>query len=148
MLKEGSIAPDFSLMDQNGREHKLGESKGEWVLLYFYPKDDTPGCTKEACAFRDNFPHFDRLKVKIYGISADSVQSHLKFVSKYGLNFTLLADPKRDAIKAYEAAVGPLTKRVSYLINPNGAIFKAYANVKPVDHAEQVLNDLKAANLA
>jgi thioredoxin-dependent peroxiredoxin len=141
MLKEKSKAPNFKLLDQDGNEHALSAYLGKWVLLYFYPKDDTPGCTKEACSFRDNFPEFNKLGIKVFGISADSVESHKKFAEKYGLNFTLLSDQTKEVIKAYEAG-GAFTKRVSYLVDTEGAIFKSYAKVIPADHAEEVLRDL------
>ena len=144
MLKEQTLAPDFHLPDQNGAIHSLSGYLGQWVLLYFYPKDDTPGCTKEACSFRDNLPNFEKIKVKVLGVSADSPESHSKFVNKYGLNFTLLADPNRAVIKSYEAG-GLATKRISYLIDPKGMIYKAYPKVSPAEHADQVLKDLAAA---
>ena len=141
MLEEKILAPDFTLPDQNGTVHSLSGYRGQWVLVYFYPKDDTPGCTKEACSFRDNLPNFDKLNVKVLGISADKPESHAKFVNKYGLNFTLLADPNRSAIKSYDAG-GLTTKRISYLIDPSGHIYKIYPKVKPIEHAEEVLADL------
>lgn len=141
MLKENSVAPDFSLLDETGATHKLSQYLGSWVLLYFYPKDDTPGCTKEACSFRDNFPDFAKLNLKVLGISADTPESHAKFVKKYSLNFTLLSDRKREVIKIYEAD-GLRILRVSYLIDPIGKIFKTYPNVKPSEHAAEVLADL------
>ncbi len=145
MLQENNLAPDFILPDQNAVNHKLSDYRGQWVLLYFYPEDDTPGCTTEACSFRDNLPNFDSLKIKVLGVSTDSVESHKRFVQKYNLNFTLLADVNKEVIKKYEAS-GFGTKRISYLINPQGEIYKAYAKVKPEIHAEEVLADLKNAN--
>lgn len=144
MLKENTPAPAFTLADKDGKKHSLQDYRGKWLLVYFYPKDDTPGCTKEACAFRDNLPHFDKLAVQIVGISADSAGSHIKFADKYGLNFTLLSDPGKDVIRAYEAG-GLAVKRISYLIDPDGNIFKSYAKVNPVSHAEEVLRDLQLA---
>ncbi len=144
-------APDFSLPDQNGALHTLSKYKGQWVLLYFYPKDDTPGCTKEACAIRDNFLAFKKLKVQIFGISVDSVKRHEKFAAKYELPFTLLADEKKEVVEQY--GVWAKKKfmgreymgivRTSFLINPQGKIAKIYENVKPEIHAEEVLADLK-----
>jgi peroxiredoxin Q/BCP len=120
----------------------LSDYLGQWVLIYFYPKDNTPGCTKEACTFKSEMQRFNELKVKVIGVSADSEESHRKFIAKYGLNFTLLSDQKKDMIRAYEAA-GIGTKRISYLIDPQGLIFKSYAKVNPTEHAEEVLNDVK-----
>ncbi len=150
-LKENQKAPSFSLSDQDGKIHKLADYKGQWVLLYFYPKDDTPGCTKEACMIRDNFPEFKKLKVQVFGVSADSAAKHAKFATKYKLPFTLLADEQKEVIEKY----GVWTKkkfmgreymgilRTSFLIDPDGKIAKIYENVKPPVHAEEVLADLK-----
>ncbi len=150
-LKVNQKAPDFSLPDQDGKKHKLSDYKGQWVLLYFYPKDDTPGCTTEACTLRDNFPAFNRLKVKVLGISTDSVASHQKFANKYQLPFTLLADETKIVVEKYNVwRVKNMygrkffgIARVSFLINPDGKIAKIYEKVKPAIHAEQVLTDLK-----
>jgi len=145
MLEEKTKAPDFSLLDQSNVSHTLSQYKGEWVLLYFYPKDDTPGCTKEACAFRDNFPNFRKLNVKILGVSADTVSSHEHFIEKYGLNFILLSDPEKKVIEMYGAKGVLSTKRISYLIDPQGLIYKSYLKVDPSTHAEEVLKDLESA---
>ena len=117
--------------------HSLSDYQGMWVLLYFYPKDDTPGCTKEACAIRDVFPNFGKLNAEVLGVSGDSVASHKKFADKYGLPFTLLADEKKEAIGLYGIAA-----RTSFLIDPDGKIAKVYENVKPEKHAEEVLKDI------
>ena len=147
----GKKAPSFSLPDQNGKKHRLSEYAGKYVLLYFYPKDDTPGCTKEACALRDNFPAFKKLGITVFGVSADNEKSHKKFEEKYSLPFTLLSDVDHTAAEAYGA--WGLKKfmgreydgmhRVSFLINPEGKIAKVYEKVKPEVHAEEVLGDLK-----
>ena len=147
----GTPAPQFSLPDQNGETHKLEDYKGNWVLIYFYPRDDTPGCTKEACAIRDNYPDFQKLEVKVFGISTDSVNKHEKFVNKYALPFTLLADDNKKVVELYgvlglkkfmgKEFMG--TKRMSFLIDPKGKIAKIYEKVKPAEHAEEVLRDLK-----
>jgi peroxiredoxin Q/BCP len=149
-LKTGESAPDFTLPDQNGQPHKLSDFKGQWVLIYFYPKDDTPGCTKEACAIRDHFAGFKKLHAKVIGISVDSVKSHSKFAQKYALPFTLLADEEKKVVQAYgvwgnkkfmgREYMG--THRVSFLIDPKGKIANIYEPVKPDTHAEEVLNDL------
>lgn len=147
MLLEKTLAPDFVLPDQNSIDHKLSDYRGQWVVLYFYPKDDTPGCTGEACSFQDNLLKFEKFKIKILGISADPISSHRRFAEKYGLNFTLLSDDKKEVIKKYEAE-GIFTKRISYLIDPQGQIYKAYAEVNPANHVEEVLADLRAAREA
>ena len=151
MVKQGTRAPDFSLHDQNGKKHKLSAYRGNWVLLYFYPKDDTPGCTKEACTIRDRIPMFRKLKAQVFGISVDSVKSHKKFADKYDLPFTLLSDEAKEVVKLYgvwgkKRLMGREfmgTNRMSFLIDPKGVIAKVYEKVKPAEHAEQVLNDMK-----
>lgn len=151
-LKISQKAPDFKLPDQDGKVHKLSDYKGQWVLLYFYPKDNTSGCTVEACGIRDNFPAFQKLKAKVFGVSADSVQSHKKFAEKYKLPFTLLADEDKKALNAYGVWAKKKMMgreymgivRTSFLIDPRGNIAKIYENVKPPVHAEEVLRDLKS----
>ncbi len=148
--KENQQAPDFALPDQQGHVHKLSTYLGKWVVLYFYPKDDTPGCTKEACGFRDNFPAFEQLKTVVFGLSADSSERHSKFAAKYKLPFTLLADPDKKVLEKYgvwqekkflgKKYMGVL--RTTFLIDPKGHIAKLYENVKPIGHAEEVLKDL------
>jgi len=154
-LKIGQTAPEFALPDQEEKMHTLKDYRGQWVLLYFYPKDDTTGCTKEACAIRDEFPNFKKLKIKVLGVSADSVKSHKKFAEKYDLPFTLLADESREMIKKY--GVWGKKKfmgceydgifRNSFLINPEGKIAKIYEKVKPALHAEEVLRDLESKSV-
>ena len=144
MLHAATAAPDFNLPDQNSVNHKLSDYIGQWVLLYFYPKDDTPGCTTEACSVQENLSKFEQLHVTVLGISADPIPSHQNFAQKYGLHFTLLSDSKKDAIDAYEAG-GIFTKRISYLVNPQGKIFKAYDTVNPDTHVAVVLADLESA---
>ncbi len=151
MLKENSKAPDFSLQDQDGKIHKLSQYKGKWVLIYFYPKDDTPGCTTEACALRDNLPKFKSSKAVVLGISKDSVASHKKFAEKHGLPFTLLSDEDHKVLEKYGAwgeksFMGKIfmgIKRISFLVNPEGKIAKVYPKVKPAEHAQQVLDDIE-----
>jgi len=145
----GTSAPDFTLLDQDGRQHRLSEYRGKWVLIYFYPKDDTPGCTKEACGIRDHFPDFETLGIQVFGVSPDSVQSHQKFAQKFDLPFTLLADTERDVVTKYgvwgkKKFLGRTyegTHRVSFLIDPKGSIAKVYEKVKADVHAEEVLAD-------
>lgn len=150
-IKINQTAPDFSLPDQNGVKHKLSDYKGKWILLYFYPKDDTPGCTTEACTLRDNFPAFKKLGIQVFGISIDNEKSHKKFADKYQLPFTLLADEDKQVVEKYgvwqeKSMYGRKymgTVRNSYLISPDGKIAKIYEKVKPAVHAEEVLADIK-----
>lgn len=146
MLEINTPAPDFSLPDQNGTMHTLSAYKGQWVLVYFYPKDDTSGCTTEACNFRDKY---DSLKQKlvILGISSDNQMSHKKFAEKYQLPFSILADTEKIVIKNYQAE-GLLAKRISYLINPQGIITKTYPKVDPAIHAQEILHDITIHNIA
>jgi peroxiredoxin Q/BCP len=145
------LAQDFGLADQDNKLHKLSDYKGKWVVLYFYPKDDTPGCTKEACSFRDSFRELKRLRVILLGVSKDSVISHKKFAEKYHLNFPILSDEGREVIKAYKAwgkkkflgreFEGIL--RTTYLIDPDGKIKRVYEKVNPTIHADEILKDLQ-----
>lgn len=144
MLDIKTPAPNFKLLDQNGKEHTLAYHRGSYVLIYFYPKDDTPGCTKEACTIRDMYKDFESNNVKIFGISADSVQSHKDFAEKYGLPFTLLSDPQKETIKRYGAESFPFNKRISYLIGPDSVIEKVYPKVDPAHHGEEILQDIYA----
>jgi peroxiredoxin Q/BCP len=151
MRATGTPAPDFSLPDQHGTIHSLSQYLGKWVLLYFYPKDDTPGCTKEACAIRDADPDLSSLGAIVLGVSADSVKSHKKFAEKYNLAFPLLADEERQVVDAYgvwgaKKFMGREYEgilRTSFLIGPDGVIAKVYESVKPETHAEEVLADLR-----
>jgi peroxiredoxin Q/BCP len=143
MLTQHAQAPDFSLPDASGKQHALSDYLGSWVLIYFYPKDDTPGCTKEACMLRDAFPQYQDRKIVILGISKDSSESHTAFSSKYELPFTLLSDAQQTVIKTYDAEGGLGTKRISYLIDPKGEIAKSYAKVDPATHADEVLKDVE-----
>ncbi|MBI4101173.1 thioredoxin-dependent thiol peroxidase [Candidatus Microgenomates bacterium] len=155
-LEVGDKAPAFTLPDQSGKTHMLADYQGQWLLLYFYPKDDTPGCTKEACAIRDNFPKFGKLKARVFGVSVDSVDSHAKFATKYKLPFILLADIDKKVVNRYgvwgkKKFMGREyfgTNRTSFLIDPRGKIAKIYRQVKPPVHAAQVLEDLRALTQA
>ena len=150
MLEIGTNAPDFTLPDQNGNMHSLSEYRGKKVILYFYPKDNTPGCTKQACGFAERYPQFTEKGAVVLGISKDSVASHKKFEEKYGLPFTLLADPELVAIQAYDVwqekknygktYMGVV--RTTYLIDENGKIVKAFDKVKAADNPEQMLGEL------
>lgn len=149
MLRPGDPAPDFSLPDQDGITRSLRDYRGRWLLVYFYPKDDTPGCTTEACGIRDRIADFGTLGMAVVGISADSVARHGKFAAKHGLPFPLLSDPEHAVIEAYGAwrpkrfmgrsFLG--IARISFLIDPEGRIAKAYETVKPATHADEVLSD-------
>ncbi|MFH1017262.1 MAG: thioredoxin-dependent thiol peroxidase [Pseudomonadota bacterium] len=151
MLKEGSKAPNFSLADDSGREVSFKDLKGKRVVLYFYPKDDTPGCTKEACDFRDHYAQFANASTVIYGVSADSLESHKSFKRKYDLPFPLLADPDHKLAEAYGAwgektSYGKKTTgmiRSTFVIEPDGTIGKIYRNVTVDGHAESVLTGIK-----
>ena len=149
-LKVGDSAPDFELPDADGKNHRLSDFTGKKILIYFYPRDNTPGCTKEACSFRDNVANFQKLKTEVIGISADSPNSHTKFALKYHLPFLLLSDPAKLTIKAY-GALGPKKfmgksyigiYRISFLISEKGKIIKIYEKVNPVTHTQEVLTDL------
>lgn len=147
----GAVAPNFSLPDQAGKTHSLSDYQGQWVLLYFYPKDDTPGCTTEACQIRDQFAEFNQQGIVVLGVSGDSPESHTKFVKKFSLPFTLLADTKKAAVQQYgvwgeKNMMGKKylgIRRASFLINPQGTIAKIYESVKPDGHAAEVLREIK-----
>lgn len=146
-LKEGDFAPAFSALTNGGGQFSLADFKGRSVVLYFYPRDDTPGCTKEACAFRDRFAEFKNKGAVVLGVSVDPVKSHDKFVEKYKLPFTLLADENKKIVQAYgvwgqKAFMGRKymgIHRVTFLIGPDGRIKRIWSKVKPEEHAEEVL---------
>jgi len=141
----GSLAPDFTLNNENGIAETLSKYRGKYVLIYFYPKDDTPGCTAEACSIRDNVNNFKQLDVKVFGISADDEASHKKFIAKYNLPFSLLADTKKEVAKLY-GADGIFIKRISFLIDKEGKFAKLYPNVNPSQHVAEILADLAELN--
>jgi peroxiredoxin Q/BCP len=150
-LQEGVKAPDFTLNDENKTPHSLIDYRENFVLLYFYPKDDTPGCTTEACNFRDDYSEYQEAGVVILGVSPDSSDSHDKFVNKFNLPFTLLADPEHKVADLYE--VWGRKKfmgreydgifRTTFLIDPDGVIIKTFENVKPSRHSKEVLEVIK-----
>lgn len=152
MLTVNTLAPEFEAVDQAGQKRKLSDCLGKWVVLYFYPKDDTPGCTKEACNFRDNHEAWNKTGVIVIGVSKDSGESHKKFADKYNLNFPILADPEKKIIEAYGAwgkkkflgkeYMG--VSRISYLIDPKGIIKKVYPKVNPLTHAGEIIEDLNS----
>ena len=149
-LPTGISAPDFELLDDTGKPRKLSEYRGRNVILYFYPKDDTPGCTKEACSFRDDYSAYEKAGVVILGVSPDSVESHEKFKKKFQLQFPLLADdghvvcdlygvwgPKKLMGKEYEGVL-----RTTFLIDENGRVKQVYENVRPAEHSDELLAEL------
>lgn len=144
----GSKAPGFNLQDQNGEWHKLEDYSGTWLAIYFYPKDDTPGCTTEACNFRDNIYAFKAIGAAVVGISLDDVASHKKFATKYKLPFILLADEEGETAESYgvlrDWKLVQIASRQSFLVNPQGVIVKHYEDVDPETHTQQVLDDLEA----
>ena len=151
MLEIGTKAPDLELPDQDGKLRTLSEFRGQKVVLYFYPKDMTPGCTKQACSFGELYPQFQEKGAIVIGVSRDSVASHKKFEEKYGLPFILLSDPERKAIEAYDVwkekknygKVSMGVVRSTYLIDEDGVIIKAFGNVKAADNPAQMLGELQ-----
>ncbi len=150
MLEIGLKAPDFTLPDQDGKMHSLSDYAGKKVILYFYPKDNTPGCTGQACGFSELYPQFEEKNAVVLGISKDSIASHKKFQEKYNLTFTLLADTELTAIKAYDVwqektrcgktSMGVV--RTTYLIDEKGIIVKAFDNVKAKENPGQMLGEI------
>ena len=151
MLEEGNKAPSFKLKNQDGETISLNDFKGKNVVLYFYPKDNTSGCTAEACSFRDDFPRFDKINAVILGVSPDSVESHKKFEKKYNLNFNLLSDEQKEVLEKYEVwkeksmygrkYMG--VERTTFIIDPEGKIKKIFRKVKVNGHNKEVLEALK-----
>lgn len=151
-ISAGVTAPDFTLQDETGTERTLSEYRGVPVVLYFYPKDDTPGCTTEACNFRDDYSAYEQAEVQILGVSPDTPKSHAKFKAKYGLPFTLLADTEHEVCATY--GVWGVKKRygreyegvyrTTYLIDKDGQIAKVFENVKPAAHSAEILDALQA----
>ena len=147
ILKIGDDAPSFTLPDSQGNQVSLNDYKGKWAVLYFYPKDDTPGCTKEACQFRDDFKTLEALGAKVIGVSIDDSFSHKKFAEKYNLPFPLLSDASGEVADRYGALnnflVIKLAKRYTFLINPQGKIAKIYLSVDTSKHSQEIIEDLK-----
>ena len=150
MLEIGTVAPDFTLPDQNGAAHSLSDYRGRKVILYFYPKDNTAGCTKQACGFGELYPQFLEKGAVVLGVSKDSVASHKRFEEKFGLPFTLLSDEEKKVIQAYDVwkekkNYGKVTMgvvRTTYLIDENGVIVRAFDKVKAADNPMQMLGEL------
>ena len=155
MIKVGDKAPEFSLPDQDGKTHALNDYLGKWVLLYFYPKDDTPGCTTEGETLRDAFSDFEKLNAVIFGVSIDSIESHKKFSEKFKFPFNILSDESKEVVEKYgvwgeknfmgKKYMGTLSD--SFLIDPKGNIVKIYRKVKPAEHAKEVLHDIEELEL-
>lgn len=151
MLEIGTVAPEFTLPDQNGQAHSLSDYRGQKVVLYFYPKDNTSGCTKQACGFGELYPQFREKGAVVLGVSKDSVASHKRFEEKFGLPFTLLSDEDKAVIQAYDVwkekkNYGKVTMgvvRTTYLIDENGVIARAFGNVKAADNPAQMLGALE-----
>ncbi len=151
MLKAGTKAPDFALPDQNGSIHTLRQYAGKKVILYFYPRDNTPGCTRQACGFSELYPQFTEKGAVVLGVSRDSVASHKRFEEKYQLGFTLLSDPELAVIQAYDVwqekknygKVSMGVVRTTYLIDEEGVIVKAFGNVKAAENPARMLEELK-----
>lgn len=148
----GNLAPEFELSDQDGQLHSLEDYRDQWVVLYFYPKDETPGCTTEACEFRDNIFAYKDLNAQILGVSLDDVESHKAFAENHGLPFPLLADVDGTAATAYGVktrAFGmTISKRQTFIIGPDGKLVKHYEKVNPSEHSKQVLADLRELSAA
>jgi peroxiredoxin Q/BCP len=151
-LKIGQTAPDFTLYDQHNMPHTLSQYRGKWVVLYFYPKDNTHGCTTQACSFRDNMNRIIHKKAVLLGVSVDNKKSHIKFSEKYNIPFSLLSDTSKQVTKKYGALLNLLVikvaKRQSFIINPNGDIAKIYKKVNPEKHVKQILADLNSLQMA
>jgi len=143
----GQAAPGFTLPDQNGKAHALSEYAGRWVVLYFYPKDDTPGCTEEACSFRDDLSALSRMGAQVVGVSVDDTDSHAEFAKKYHLPFPLLADKDGQVAARYGALLNlgllRFAKRYTFLVDPQGKIAKVYLKVETSRHSKEIIEDLK-----
>jgi peroxiredoxin Q/BCP len=146
-LETGHVAPEFQLTDQYGETHSLEKYSGQWVVLYFYPKDDTPGCTKQACTFRDDYKTIRAENTQILGVSVDTSESHAEFSVKYNLPFPLLADKQGHVAKSYQALTSlgfiKLAKRHTFIIDPSGTIKMIYRKVNTNTHSDTILTDLK-----
>ena len=145
--KVGQDAPDFSLPDQDGKQHSLADYRGKWLVLYFYPKNDTPGCTQEACSFRDDLHQLTALGAVVVGVSVDDSSSHAEFAKKYKLPFPLLSDKNANVSARYGALLNlglfKVSKRYTFLINPQGKLSKVYTKVDTSRHSKEIIDDLK-----
>lgn len=151
-LQPGDSAPSFELLDQYSKVHKLSDYRGQWLVVYFYPRDDTPGCTTEACEFRDDVVTLKRMGVALLGVSTDNVKSHQEFAGKYHLPFALLSDARGEVARQYGSlmSMGPLkfAKRHTFIIDPEGRIARVYRKVRPREHSDQVIMDLEKLRAA
>ncbi len=147
-IEIGQPAPDFTLFDQHDKAQTLSKMRGQWVVLYFYPKDETPGCTAEACSFRDNIVAIKSKNTAVWGVSVDNKQSHAEFAKHHKLPFTLLADPGGKVAKRYGSLrnllIFKIAKRHSFIIDPQGEIARVYRNVNPKTHVAEIIRDLQA----
>jgi len=150
-LNIGHKAPDFSLLDNNNKKHNLSDYQNQWLILFFYPKDNTPGCTIEACQFRNDYAEISAMNTKILGINTDSSESHVKFIDKQQLPFPLLSDNTGTISNLYGSLfkLGPIKfcKRHSFIIDPQGNIARIYRKVTPSQHSQQIMTDLKALQI-
>lgn len=150
-VRLGEMAPDFQLMDQNGKVHSLSTYQGRWLLLYFYPKDDTPGCTQEACELRDDHEQLEKMSISVLGVSTDDIESHQAFAEKYQLPFPLLSDASGEVAKRFGSLfqIGPIkfAKRHSFIIDPQGRIAHIYRDVDPKTHSDEVIAQIEAFQL-
>lgn len=147
-ISPGTVAPDFTAKNQNGKQIHLADYRGKFVLLYFYPKDDTPGCTKEACTFRDHYAEIKKMNTVIFGISRQDEQSHQKFIARHSLPFDLLVDSDGKIGEAYGVKTIPILgflRRRSVLIGPDGKVLRYYGDVDPARHADEVIADIRKA---
>lgn len=146
-LEPGQLAPDFKLTDQNGNLQSLADFKGKWLALYFYPKDDTPGCTRQACAFRDDLSKLKALGAEVVGVSVDTINSHVNFAQKFGLQFPLLADTTAETATHYRSLLNlgivKFAKRNTFLIDPFGKIVRVYLSANPSHNSSDIVSDLK-----
>jgi peroxiredoxin Q/BCP len=146
--EEGSLAPDFALQDQEGKTHRLSDYAGRWLVLYFYPKDDTPGCTREACRFRDDIGVLGALNAAVVGVSVDDTRSHADFSKKFHLPFPLLSDPEGQTAAAYDSLLNlglmKFARRHTFIIAPDGRIAARFDKVDPASHAQEVARTLQA----
>ena len=143
-LTVGTQAPDFTLLDQDGNSHSLSDYKGQKVVVYFYPKDDTPGCTKEACSIRDDYEMFEKAGIKVFGVSYDDTKSHKAFADKYNLPFSLLSDTSKEVSELYGTKGMFVPSRKTFLIDSEGVLRKIYENVDVTTHGADILADFEA----
>lgn len=142
--KEGELLPEVDFIAEDGTKVASSDLRGQKTVLYFYPKDDTPGCTKEACAFRDRIEDYERVEIQVYGVSLDSPESHRRFREKHGLNFPLLTDEGGEAAKALGVlSERGVANRMTFLLDPSGRVAKAYPEVSPETHADEILEDAR-----